>query len=46
MHASRPHPKQPDVEDLPTTESQRLETAVRELLIEKGIFGAADLHAR
>ena len=32
------HPKQPDVEDLPVTESQRLETAVRELLIEKGIF--------
>jgi nitrile hydratase len=37
------HPKQPDVEDLPTTESQWLETAVRELLIEKGVFSGSDL---
>ena len=36
------HPKQPDVEDLPVTEVQLLETAVRELLMEKGTFGAAD----
>jgi nitrile hydratase len=39
------HPKQPDVEDLPESESQWLEAAVRELLIEKGVFRAADLHA-
>jgi nitrile hydratase len=38
------HPKRPDVEDLPVTESQRLESAVRELLIEKGIFSMPDLH--
>jgi nitrile hydratase len=37
------HPKRPDVEDLPATESQRLETAVRELLIAKGIFSGSDL---
>jgi nitrile hydratase subunit alpha len=36
------HPKQPDIEDLPVTEVQRLEIAVRELLTEKGIFSAAD----
>jgi nitrile hydratase len=42
-HASADaHPKQPDVEDLPVTEVQLLENAVRELLIEKGIFSAAD----
>src|SRR5262249_17042274 len=35
-----PHPKQPDVEDLPSTEPQRLEAAVRTLLIEKGVFTA------
>ncbi len=39
------HPKQPDIEDLPVTETQRLEAAVRELLIEKGVFRASDLHA-
>jgi nitrile hydratase len=36
------HPKRPDVEDLPITESHLLETAVRELLIEKGVFGGSD----
>jgi nitrile hydratase len=36
------HPKQPDVEDLPVTEVQLLEAAVRELLIEKGIFSGSD----
>ena len=36
------HPKQPDIEDLPITEVQLLETAVRELLTEKGVFSAAD----
>jgi nitrile hydratase len=41
---ANPHPKQPDVEDLPATEPQRLEAAVRELLIEKGVFRGSDLH--
>ena len=36
------HPKQPDIEDLPVTEVQLLETAVRELLTEKGIFSGSD----
>jgi nitrile hydratase len=36
------HPKRPDIEDLPTSDVQWLETAVRELLTEKGIFSAAD----
>jgi nitrile hydratase len=39
------HPKRPDVEDLPTTEAQWLEMAVRELLVEKGVFGGSDLRA-
>jgi nitrile hydratase len=38
-----PHPKRPDIEDLPVTETQRLEMAVRELLIEKGVFRGSDL---
>jgi nitrile hydratase len=46
-HSTEPHrhqhPKRPDVEDLPTTETQHLETAVRELLMEKGIFSGSDL---
>jgi nitrile hydratase len=37
------HPRRPDVEDLPMGESQRLEAAVRELLIEKGVFGNPEL---
>ena len=37
------HPGRPDVEDLPEGESQRLEAAVRGLLIEKGVFGNPDL---
>jgi nitrile hydratase len=37
------HPRRPDVEDLPMGESQRLEVAVRELLIEKGVFGNPEL---
>ena len=46
-HASgSTHPKRPDVEDLPMTESQWLETAVRELLVGKGVFGGSDLHRR
>src|SRR4051794_9422744 len=40
---NHPHPKRPDVEDLPATESQQLEAAVRELLIEKGVFSGSDL---
>jgi nitrile hydratase len=42
-HAHRPHPKQPDVEDQPFDHYQLLAEAVGELLIEKGLFGAADL---
>jgi nitrile hydratase len=37
------HPRQPDTEDLPTTESQLLETSIRELLIDKAVFSAAEL---
>lgn len=37
------HPKRPDVEDVPATESQLLEAAVRELLIAKGVFRGCDL---
>jgi nitrile hydratase len=37
------HPPQPDVEDKPATYHQRLETAVRELLIEKGVLTGDDL---
>jgi nitrile hydratase len=40
---SHSHPHQPDVEDLSRSDAQRLETAVRELLIEKGVFDGADL---
>jgi nitrile hydratase len=40
--AAHPHPKQPDIEDQPVTEVQLLETAVRELLMEKGVFHSAD----
>lgn len=32
------HPRQPDVEDQPSTEWHRLETAIRELLVEKSII--------
>jgi nitrile hydratase len=39
------HPKQPDVEDRPLSDSERLEIAVRELLIEKGVFQSAELRA-
>src|SRR4051812_41879562 len=39
-----PHPRRPDVEDLPATQPQLPEAGVRELLIEKGVFRAADLH--
>lgn len=37
------HPPQPDIEDAPSTYHQRLETAVRELLVEKGIISGDDL---
>jgi nitrile hydratase alpha subunit len=38
-----PHATLPDVDDRPTTYHQRLETAVRELLIGKGIISADDV---
>jgi len=37
------HPKQPDTEDTPSTYHQRLETAVRELLIAKGVITGDDV---
>src|SRR5437588_4069487 len=37
------HPPQPDTEDTPSTYPQRLETAVRELLIGKGIITGEDV---
>jgi nitrile hydratase len=46
MHDDHEHPRRPDVEDLPATEAQRLETAVRELLIEKGVILGSDLRRR
>ncbi|MBY0526503.1 MAG: nitrile hydratase subunit alpha [Gemmataceae bacterium] len=42
VHPHR-HPPQPDVEDTPSTYYQRLEEAVRELLIAKGIFTGEDI---
>ena len=41
---THPHAHRPDVEDLPVSEPHRLEIAVRELLIEKGVLSGADLH--
>ena len=38
-----PHPRQPDLEDQPFDHYQLLAEAVGELLIEKGVFAAADL---
>jgi nitrile hydratase len=38
-----PHPRQPDLEDQPFDRYQLLAEAVGELLVEKGVFGAADL---
>ena len=37
------HPPQPDTEDTPPTYHQRLETAVRELLISKGVITGDDV---
>jgi nitrile hydratase len=42
-HPHQPHPKQPDLEDQPFDRYQLMAEAVGELLIEKGVFGAADL---
>ncbi len=43
-HAGPPvHPKQPDIEDSPMGYYERLETALRELLIEKGVLTADDI---
>lgn len=39
-HHHHPHPFQPDIEDAPLTHYQRLELAVGELLVEKGVFTA------
>ena len=38
-----PHPHQPDLEDMPASESQRLAQAVEELLVEQGVIGAAEM---
>jgi nitrile hydratase len=38
-----PHPRQPDLEDQPFDRYQLLAEAVGELLVEKGLFAAADL---
>lgn len=38
-----PHPRQPDIEDQPFEYYQVMAEAVGELLIEKGVFSAADL---
>jgi nitrile hydratase len=43
-HKRQPHPKQPDLEDQPLGYYQIMEIAVRELLIEKGVITAADIH--
>jgi nitrile hydratase len=40
---AHPHPTRPDHDDRPVTYHQRLEGAVRELLIEKGILTAAEI---
>ena len=42
-HRHPPHPKQPDLEDQPFDHYQLMAEAVGELLVEKGVFGAADL---
>lgn len=42
-HHHHPHPQQPDIEDQPFDYYQIMAEAVGELLIEKGVFSAADL---
>jgi nitrile hydratase len=42
-HAAHRHPPQPDVEERPFTDLQVMAEAVGELLIEKGVFSAAEL---
>lgn len=42
-HHPHPHPMQPDIEDQPFEYYQVMAEAVGELLIEKGVFSAADL---
>ena len=42
-HAGHRHPHQPDIEDRPFEYYQVMAEAVGELLIEKGVLGAADL---
>lgn len=43
-HASQPHPKQPDTEDSPMSYYEQLEVVLRELLIQKGLIAAEDIH--
>ena len=38
------HPPQPDLEDTPLTHHQIMQMAVADLLVEKGIIGAEELH--
>jgi nitrile hydratase len=42
-HHDHPHPRQPDLEDQPFAYYQLMAEAVGELLIEKGVFSAAEL---
>jgi nitrile hydratase alpha subunit len=42
-HAHQPHPQQPDDEDQPLSYYQIMAVAVRELMIEKGIFTADEI---
>lgn len=44
-HAQQPHPFQPDLEETPLTHYQVMTQAVGDLLIEKGVFSAAELRA-
>jgi len=43
---SGPHPLQPDIEDAGFTRRQVMTTAVAELLMEKGVFSAAEFRAQ
>lgn len=44
-HHDHTHPYQPDMEDQPLTHHQQMTEAVAELLMEKGLFDHAQLHA-
>ena len=45
-HGHEPHPYQPDLEEKPFTERMVMAQAVEELMIEKGLFTAADMRAQ